>query len=1009
MALIPKDIILDTRTFYPGTGKYGLSVLGWLNEAIDAGLIQTDLTTSNVGSGIGLALPKDGFNFPFKSLVAGTNVTITAGAEEVEIKVASGAGATASEGITITAADIQLGDSNSGSGSHDFTTDRYQYLDTFKYQVDSSTISGLFTIDGGNDRIGVRQSVPLASLHIHGEGLTSGTSALFIDKSDGTNIMDVRDDGLVKVKSTVADPAIAPFEVENYILFKPDNLEQSVYLGRGSGASIVALSAIGNTVVGDGAGSNITTGDDLTLIGVNVASNMTTARQNTFVGADVATNMAVGDDNTGIGDAVLNQATNCARNVAIGIRSMINANDAYGNVAVGSDTLENVDTNGYNTAVGSFSGVNLTTPTNSAFFGTYSGNAVTTGDQNTLIGAYAGTVIDTGSQNILLGRSAGGNITTGDHNIMVGYNIHTDAVSTSNFMSLGNLIYGTGVTSGGTASSGKVGIKIRTPLRDLDVDDMRLTNFMYNDSDDMILIGEDAGAFYVIADGGGASTKNINIGHSSSNLILYDAASHRFDTGSVGIGITPTAKLHVYEDVDAPLHLYVQNPNTGISSYANLNLLSDTSNSYMRVHSSTHSVWPDATVYYSNASNGWHFFNAASSNIEFWTNSTQRVVIEGGGDVGIGTTSPSAKLHVNGGDIYAINSGGDARFLLGEGLSVGQYGGMRWRNSGNYLQVSADSIIGSFSNGLTLLGTGEVGVGTNNPLYLFDVYDSTTNALTSAIRNVDNTGNADALLLISVGGTSAGDAYTRYTVSGGSTWSTGIDNSLSDSYKIQPATWPGGSSVGLTMTTAGNVGIGTSSPASHSFLSPGKVFHLQDTSTNLPHIRIEATSNEGLLGSDNSNVYLGSDGGVSIRTNGNQRIFIDSSGNVGFDDYGGGTITGTETYYAAFDTNGDIIEIDPSDVGDLAPTTVTGTSYTVLVTERTILVDDDTAGAAVTINLPAGTAGKRFWIKKLGTTGSVTVDGNGTENIDNSLTVVLNTQYESIMIESDGSDWWIIN
>lgn len=52
------------------------------------------------------------------------------------------------------------------------------------------------------------------------------------------------------------------------------------------------------------------------------------------------------------------------------------------------------------------------------------------------------------------------------------------------------------------------------------------------------------------------------------------------------------------------------------------------------------------------------------------------------------------------------------------------------------------------------------------------------------IQHSSNTSGSNAYLQISVGGTSSGDAYTYYAISGGSSWHTGIDNSDSDKLKV---------------------------------------------------------------------------------------------------------------------------------------------------------------------------------------------------------------------------------
>ena len=49
-------------------------------------------TTTNEGTGVGLAMPKDGVNLPFKTLVAGVNVTLTDNGDEIEIAASGGGG-----------------------------------------------------------------------------------------------------------------------------------------------------------------------------------------------------------------------------------------------------------------------------------------------------------------------------------------------------------------------------------------------------------------------------------------------------------------------------------------------------------------------------------------------------------------------------------------------------------------------------------------------------------------------------------------------------------------------------------------------------------------------------------------------------------------------------------------------------------------------------------------------------------------------------------------------------
>lgn len=85
------------------------------------------------------------------------------------------------------------------------------------------------------------------------------------------------------------------------------------------------------------------------------------------------------------------------------------------------------------------------------------------------------------------------------------------------------------------------------------------------------------------------------------------------------------------------------------------------------------------------------------------------------------------------------------------------------------------------------------------------------------------------------------------------------------------------------------------------------------------------------------------------------------------------------------------------------------TSTTIGTTDHTVLVD--TSGGAVTITLPtASSAASRLYnIKKITSDpNKVTIDGNGSETIDGAATAEMTTQYESLTIQSNSTEWWIL-
>jgi hypothetical protein len=83
--------------------------------------------------------------------------------------------------------------------------------------------------------------------------------------------------------------------------------------------------------------------------------------------------------------------------------------------------------------------------------------------------------------------------------------------------------------------------------------------------------------------------------------------------------------------------------------------------------------------------------------------------------------------------------------------------------------------------------------------------------------------------------------------------------------------------------------------------------------------------------------------------------------------------------------------------------------YTVLATDSYIGVDN--SANAVTVNLPAGTAGRKITIYDYAGTaslGTITIDADGAEEINGAGTTTLTTDYQSVTLLFTGGNWTII-
>lgn len=75
-----------------------------------------------------------------------------------------------------------------------------------------------------------------------------------------------------------------------------------------------------------------------------------------------------------------------------------------------------------------------------------------------------------GSNNIAIGYMAGTGLTTGNSNIVIGASAGVLTATASNQLSIGNLIFGNGLTGTVAAPQGNLGIGTNNPTARLDID-----------------------------------------------------------------------------------------------------------------------------------------------------------------------------------------------------------------------------------------------------------------------------------------------------------------------------------------------------------------------------------------------------------------------------------------------------------------------------------------------------------------------------------------------------------
>ena len=485
------------------------------------------------------------------------------------------------------------------------------------------------------------------------------------------------------------------------------------------GIGVTALNALttgdNNIGIGNYAGGTVSTGDNNTLIGYNAGSGITNATTNTIIGASAAGGIALGNGNVIIGYL----AGGAAGFATVANKLIIdNSNDAVP-FLYGDFSAATLQINANTTIIGSSPFLNLGDSTGVAdgklvlyseqgvtdYSVSINPNATMTSAANFYLPADepAGTYLLNMTTGGVIGYDSSAYLTTVDISANTNLTAGTNITLTGDDLSVDDAFL---INSGDDTTTGKI-----TAQGGFDAGDVNIANV-----GDIALdsISSDAG-----------TSINITLGADAGDDFIIDTAGFVYegDTDMVGINNNdPDSALHVgsgttsgnkaiHIEDDGYSYIFLEGDEDNDVGEVGTGYIkfSQDNTAVQSILGTTNGIGtdPEGVAYTGVLGNATLLGTLdAFGALQFGTNDNVRMTIEAGGEIGIGTATPSQALEVNGS--VTNTSGGYYGFGIGTANTIGMYvadGLLRfYRDAAIEMQIVSATQIDCMENDLINVG-----------------------------------------------------------------------------------------------------------------------------------------------------------------------------------------------------------------------------------------------------------------------------------------------------------------